>query len=96
MQAQELRNILKGNLFARRKELGLTQSQAAKVAGISQAYWAQLEAGDRTPQFDLLADLATALRTSPDTLVSSDAFCPAVVVPEKEFGKNVSAPVDTL
>lgn len=95
MHPQELRRILKANLFARRKELGLTQSQAAKSAGISQAYWAQMEAGDRTPQFDLLAQLATTLRTSPDTLVSLDAFSLPVPLP-KEIVKNTSIPVDAV
>jgi len=89
MQPQELRRILKVNLRARRKELDLTQSEVARRAGISQAYWAQMEAGDRTPQFDLLAQLAEALQTSPDALLSREVF-------STEFPKIPDSPIDTI
>lgn len=96
MQPEELRRILKGNLLARRRELDLTQTEVARRAGISQAYWAQMEAGDRTPQFDLLAKLADALQTSPDALVSPEVFSPPVIADQKEFQKNANSAVDVV
>ena len=33
----------------RRQEMGLTQAQAARQAGISQVYWSQVERGTRNP-----------------------------------------------
>jgi len=74
MTATDLRNVLKGNLKSRRAELGLTQAAAAAAAGITQAYWAQLESGQRVPQFDVIADLSEALRTTPDALLTPEIF----------------------
>ena len=74
MQSPELRAIFRANLRARRRELHLTQAAAAERARITQAYWAQLEAGDRVPQFDVIPALAEALQTQPDALLSREIF----------------------
>jgi len=74
MKPDELREVLRSNLRARRLELGLTQKEAAARAGITQPYWTQLETGVRVPQFDLIATLADSLQTTPDALLSRDIF----------------------
>ena len=79
MQPEQLRKILAANLRRRRKDLGLKQIDAAAKAGVTQAYWAQLESGDRVPQFDKLALLAEALRTTPDALLTPEIFLPTAL-----------------
>lgn len=49
---------------ARRIELGLTQVEAAAHAGTTQAYWSQLESGDRQPGLTMLTQIAYALNTT--------------------------------
>jgi transcriptional regulator with XRE-family HTH domain len=41
---------------------------------MAQAYWAQLESGQRVPRLDTLAHLAEALSTTPDGLLSAQIF----------------------
>lgn len=74
MTGDQLRAIFRDNLKLRRNELGLTQTAAAARAEIAQAYWAQMEAGNRYPGPDALAKLATALNTTPDALLSPSIF----------------------
>ncbi|NYI07014.1 helix-turn-helix domain-containing protein [Allostreptomyces psammosilenae] len=45
----------------RRRELGLTQSQLARRAGMTQSAVSRMEAGGTTPTLDLLERLAVAL-----------------------------------
>lgn len=52
-----------------RLELGLTQQELAKNAGISQAGIAKWETGDRTPSMDCLISLAKYFQCSIDYLV---------------------------
>jgi len=72
MDATELRNVVGQNLKARRRELGLTQTQLAARVGVSQAYLSRIETGTRVADTDLLARLAEALETSPLALMSPD------------------------
>ena len=74
IQPEQLRTILKANLRSRRQELGLRQSDVASVAGITQAYYAQIEGGIRVPTLDILATLADALNTNPSALLAPDNF----------------------
>jgi DNA-binding XRE family transcriptional regulator len=54
-----------------RQHRGVTQTDLAAQAGISQPYLAQMEAGTRTGTVDVYARLAKALRTRIDDLVAS-------------------------
>lgn len=74
MTADQLRDTLRSNVKQRRQELGFTQAAAASRAGLTQAFWAQIEAGQRSPRLDILADIATALNTTPDAILSPDVF----------------------
>lgn len=74
MTADQLRDTLRSNVKNRRQELGMTQAGAAGKAGLTQAFWAQIEAGQRSPRLDILADIATALNTTPDAILSPEVF----------------------
>lgn len=74
MQATELTAILRKNVRARRKELGLTQEQFAKKLKVSQPFIAQFEAGETSVSLATLADMAEKLGTSPSALLSPDTF----------------------
>ena len=53
----------------RRTELGITQTQLAKVARLTPAAISQFEAGSRKPSFGALSKLARALRVTTDYLL---------------------------
>lgn len=48
---------------------GLTISQLAEAAGISQSYLSEIEAGEKTGSVDVLKRIATALKVDLDDLV---------------------------
>jgi transcriptional regulator with XRE-family HTH domain len=48
-------------VVARRKELGLSQTELAELCGTTQSAIARLESGGRPPRIDTLLRLATAL-----------------------------------
>jgi transcriptional regulator with XRE-family HTH domain len=56
----------------RRIELGISQTQLAKVAELTPAAISQFEAGSRKPSFDALSKLATALKVSTDYFHNSN------------------------
>jgi transcriptional regulator with XRE-family HTH domain len=74
VQATELAKILRQNIKARRKELGMTQQDLAKKLKVSQPFIAQLEAGETSISIATLADMAEKLSTSPSALLSPDTF----------------------
>jgi transcriptional regulator with XRE-family HTH domain len=49
-------------LRQRRKELGLTQQQAASLAGISRGYLSEIERGGRDLSVTILLEIARALQ----------------------------------
>lgn len=53
----------------RRKQLGLTQEQAAELSGLSQTYIANVERGARGLGDDSIIGLANALQTSTDYIL---------------------------
>jgi transcriptional regulator with XRE-family HTH domain len=56
--------MLSKKLKKKRKELGLTQEQAAKRAGMSRQYYLYLEKGYyKNPSLNLLRNIALALKT---------------------------------
>jgi len=55
----------------RRIELGISQTQLAKVAELTPAAISQFEAGSRKPSFDAISNLASALNVSTDYLVGN-------------------------
>jgi len=59
-----------------RRHRGFTQAELAAKAGITQPYLAQIEGGARTGAIDVYAQLARALRTRIDDLVSEVPFKP--------------------
>jgi len=54
----------------RRKGLGLTTEEAAKMAGISRAHWVKIESGDRLPSLETLDNIAYALQVTAAELLS--------------------------
>jgi len=71
VQPKELREAFQRNLKGRRHELGLSQEEVAQRAGVDQTYISDLEMGKKRPLIDSLANLATALDTTPSALLSS-------------------------
>jgi predicted transcriptional regulator len=74
MQPEDVRQLLGGNVRARRKELGKTQVDLAGALGVSQAYIAAIEAGTSWPRVGTFAKLAESLQTSPSALLSADGI----------------------
>lgn len=56
-------------IFARRKELGLSQNALAEKLDISREHLAKIETAKRTVSLDLLIDIAEALKTQVKDLI---------------------------
>ena len=54
---------------SRRTELGVTQTELARVAKLTPAAISQIESGSRKPSFDAISKLATALKVTTDHLL---------------------------
>ena len=54
---------LAATLRERRLDLGLSQTEVAKAAGLTRTYVNQIEAGARDPKYSALRKLATGYRT---------------------------------
>lgn len=54
-----------------REEKGLTQSALAREMGVSQSAVSQIEAGERNPSYEMLRQIATALKVSVPHLVGA-------------------------
>ena len=57
----QLRSVLASNIKAQRKSLGLTQEKLAEMVNTAPTYIAMIEAGKRTPSFNMIERLAEAL-----------------------------------
>ena len=55
-------------LISIRRELGLTQEEAAHLIGITQPAYQRYEAGTRTPSYPVIKEMARAFKTSADYL----------------------------
>ena len=67
-----LRSVLGQSIRARRAELQMTQQVLAQRVGVSQSCIANIEAGRRAADLDILARIAAALRTTASALLSAD------------------------
>lgn len=56
-------------IFARRKELGLSQNSLAEKLDISREHLAKIETAKRTVSLDLLIEIADALNTKVKDLI---------------------------
>ncbi len=70
--------VLAGNVYALRKDRGLTQAQLAEAAGVRQPRIAEIERGDANPRLDTLAKLARALGVPVAALLHREAPEPDV------------------
>lgn len=61
-----------GRLARMRADTGLSQSALARRVGVSQSAVSQMEAGDRSPSYGMLVQLADALGVSVAYLVGAD------------------------
>jgi transcriptional regulator with XRE-family HTH domain len=55
-----------------REDVGLSQSALARAVGTSQSAISQIEAGDRNPSYEMIRQIAGALRVSPAYLVGGE------------------------
>ena len=74
VQAKELKEVIRANIVARRAELGLTQTEVAEAAGVTQPYITQIETGLKVPAIEVLASISEALRTTPSALMTPEIF----------------------
>jgi len=65
--------VLAGNVYALRRERGLTQAQLAEAVGVHQPRIAEIERGDANPRLDTLAKLARALGVPVAALLHAEA-----------------------
>lgn len=56
------------HIHARRRELGITKGQAARMLGVSDSEWRRIEGDSKRPSDETLAAMARLLRMNPDTL----------------------------
>ena len=59
---------MKNNLKTTREDLGLTQEQVARTAGINGRYYQDLEAGRSVPGVKHATNIARALKTTIEAL----------------------------
>lgn len=57
------------NIRTLRRRLNLSQEEAGELAGVTGAYWGQLERGERNPTLSTLSQVAFALGSSLELLV---------------------------
>lgn len=82
-------------LAARRKELGLKQSQVNEMADLSDKYLSNLERATSVPSIDVLMKLCNALQTTPDYLLlgttseyNADEYQTHIMQTVKQMNKN--------
>lgn len=69
---ENLPALIGRNVAARRLVLDLTQAEVAARAGCHRVTVARIEAGELTPSFELMEELAAALETPPRALLEPD------------------------
>jgi len=75
-----------GKMYAARKRLGLTQTEVAEAAGMSDRAYADIERGTVNMRVDTILHICQALGISPDDLLTEDA--PKIEIREAElFGR---------
>lgn len=79
-----------------RLRLGLTQAEAAELAGISAAYYGKIERGVIKPNIDRLADISQALRIPFESIFKGAVISEAVsldnqALPYEEFDEYIHA-----
>ncbi len=74
--------VLADQVFRRRRELGISQSSLAKLAGISRNYVSMIERGEaQNVSINVLNSLAAALGTSPAVLTGETAGDQTLIPP---------------
>lgn len=64
-----LKQIVANNIKQLRTEKNLSQTEAAKMTGISSAYWGYLEKGERNPGLDVIEKISQAFNIRPYILL---------------------------
>lgn len=59
------------NIRTLRRRLNLSQEEAGELAGVTGAYWGQLERGERNPTLSTLSQVTFALGSSLELLVQT-------------------------
>lgn len=73
-------------LEKKRRDLGLTQSEAAERAGISTPYWSDLENGKRSPSLHTARKVANALGSHVDEVFPPTEDDTRAIAPSKTEG----------
>lgn len=72
-----------GKMYAARKRLGLTQTEVAEAAGMSDRAYADIERGTVNMRVDTILHICQALGISPDDLLTEDT--PKIEVQQAEL-----------
>lgn len=70
VRPEELKEVFRANMKARRQAIGLTQVQLSERLGVFQPYISALESGRKSPLMETLAEIAEALDTTPAKLLT--------------------------
>lgn len=68
----ELKNILISNLIFYREQMGLSQYSLAEKIGVTQAYIAKIEKGEKEMSITVFNKISNVLGVSMNTLLSAD------------------------
>ncbi len=66
------KQLVAANIKYARKQLGLTQFEAAERIGVTQPTWQTYESGNVSIGIEVLADIARALETTMSALVDTE------------------------
>lgn len=69
----ELEYLLARNMIKRRKKLGMTQSELAKLLNTTQSVVSRIEAGNSNVTLKTLGDIAKALDTNVNNLIADES-----------------------
>lgn len=68
LSPERLKSISR-NIRQARESMGYTQEKLAELAGISTAYYCQIELGNKSPSLETLINIADAMHVSIDSLI---------------------------
>ncbi|MGI6244603.1 MAG: helix-turn-helix domain-containing protein [Pseudochelatococcus sp.] len=83
------------NLRKRAEELGISNAEAARRAGLSERRYGNYVSGRREPDLATLVRIATVLGTTPNELLSARADA-VVTTPEQMFRERIDAATAAL
>lgn len=82
-------HIIGNKFLSVRKRMGLTQSEVAEAAGLSDRTYADIERGAVNMRVETLLRICNVLHTTPDEVLTEDA--PAIDIRQEELVAQLNA-----